>query len=112
MSFSGGQQTVSSVNTLTTFPGTTTPFPFRTGSISRASSNQQLNAGFIGDLSLFAGWNVTPNFAIKAGYDFLWVAGIATATRQFDLDNVRNRPLDGGGQVFYNGLTVGCEGSW
>jgi hypothetical protein len=112
MSFSGGQQTVSSVNNLTTFPGTTTPFPFRTGSISRASSNQQLNAGFIGDLSLFAGWNVTPNFAIKAGYDFLWVAGIATATRQFDLDNVRNKPLDGGGQVFYNGLSVGCEGSW
>jgi hypothetical protein len=63
-------------------------------------------------MSLFAGWNVTPNFALKAGYDFLWVAGIATATRQFDLDNIRNRPLDGGGQIYYNGLSFGCEGSW
>ena len=112
LSCAAGQQSVHSVNTLTTFPGTTVPFPFPTGSVNRASSNQQLCPGFIGDLSLFAGWNVTPNFAIKAGYDFLWVAGIATATRQFDLDNVRNRPLDGGGQIFYNGLTLGCEGSW
>jgi hypothetical protein len=61
---------------------------------------------------LFAGWNVTPNFSLKAGYDFLWVAGIATATRQFDLNNVRGNPHDAGGQIFYNGLSFGCEGSW
>ena len=52
-------------------------------------ANQQLVPGFLGDLTLLAGWNVTPNFALQVGYDFLWVAGIATATRQFNLDNVR-----------------------
>jgi len=40
------------------------------------------------------------------------VAGIATATRQFNLDNVRQDAHDGGGQIFYNGLSFGCEGSW
>ena len=55
---------------------------------------------------------MTPNFAVQIGYDFLWVAGIATATRQFNLDNVRPNSIDGGGQVFYNGLSMGVEGSW
>jgi hypothetical protein len=40
------------------------------------------------------------------------VAGIATATRQFNLDNVRPNSIDGGGQIFYNGLSMGLEGSW
>ena len=81
-------------------------------SVNRASTASEFAPGFVGDLSLFAGWNVTPNFSLKAGYDFLWVAGVATATRQFDLDNVRDNPIDAGGQVFYNGLSIGCEGSW
>jgi len=105
MSFTANQQSLTSVNTVL-------PDPFVQGSVSRASSAQQFAPGFVGDLSLFAGWNVTPNFSLKAGYDFLWVAGIATATRQFDLNNVRGNPHDAGGQVFYNGLSFGCEGSW
>lgn len=117
MSFTGNQQSVNGVDTLTTLPNptpppATIPNPFTQGSFSRTSSAQQLVPGFVGDLSLFAGWNVTPNFAVKVGYDFLWVAGIATATRQFNLDNVRQDAHDGGGQIFYNGLSFGCEGSW
>ncbi|NBW96389.1 MAG: hypothetical protein EBR28_06585 [Planctomycetia bacterium] len=117
MSFTGNQQAVNGVDTLTTLPNPAPPpatidNPFAQGSFSRTSSYQQLVPGFVGDLSLFAGWNVTPNFIVKAGYDFLWVAGIATATRQFNLDNVRQNAHDGGGQIFYNGLSFGCEGSW
>lgn len=108
MSFTANQQSVFGVNDATAPPASL----FATGQVSRASSAQQFAPGFVGDLSLFAGWNVTPNFSLKAGYDFLWVAGIATATRQFDLNNVRGNPHDGGGQIFYNGLSFGCEGSW
>jgi hypothetical protein len=68
--------------------------------------------GFIGDLTLFAGWNITPNFAFQVGYDFLWVAGMATATRQFNLDGRDNNAIDVGGQTFYNGLSFGFNGSW
>ena len=115
MSFAANQQLVQSVNTLSTIPNPSPPpatIPLQTGSVNRASSADQFGPGFIGDLSLFAGWNVTPNFAIKAGWDFLWVAGVATTNRQFDLDGVRVNPIDAGGQIFYNGLSLGCEGSW
>ena len=69
-------------------------------------------AGFIGDLTLFAGWQINPNFSLQVGYDFLWVAGMATATRQFNLDNRDNNAIDVGGQTFYNGLSFGFYGSW
>jgi hypothetical protein len=107
MNFNGNQQSLSGVNNDPALPP-----PFPQDSINRVTSAQILSPGFIGDLSLFAGWNVTPNFTLKAGYDFLWVAGVATATRQFDLNNVGANPHDGGGQIFYNGLSFGCEGSW
>ncbi len=68
--------------------------------------------GFIGDLTLMAGWHITPNFALQVGYDFLWVAGMATATRQFNLDNRDIDAIDVGGQTFYNGLSFGFYGSW
>jgi hypothetical protein len=68
--------------------------------------------GFIGDLTLMAGWNITPNFALQVGYDFLWVAGMATATRQFNLDNRDTNAIDVGGQTFYNGVSFGFYGSW
>ncbi|NCA11433.1 hypothetical protein EBR56_06440 [bacterium] len=108
MSFNGNQQALFGVNADPAVP----PPLFPQNSINRATSAQLLSPGFVGDLSLFAGWNVTPNFVLKAGYDFLWVAGIATATRQLDFNNVGANSHDGGGQIFYNGLSFGCEGSW
>lgn len=107
MNFNGNQQTLVGVNDDPALPA-----PFPQDSISRATSAQLFSPGFVGDLSLFAGWNVTPNFTLKAGYDFLWVAGIATVQRQMDVNNVGANPHDGGGQIFYNGLSFGCEGSW
>ncbi len=80
--------------------------------LDQAGSATRFTAGFVGDLSLFAGWQITPRFALKAGWDFLWVAGIATAPRQFNLATTRTDPIDPGGQMFLNGLALGCEGRW
>jgi hypothetical protein len=102
LSFVSTHQTAVGVNTLIT-PSATTNF---TADATRTAP------GFIGDLTLMAGWNITPNFALQVGYDFLWVAGIATATRQFNLDQRDTRALDAGGQTFYNGLSFGFNGSW
>ena len=77
-----------------------------------SGSATRFAAGFVGDLSLFAGWQITPRFTLKAGWDFLWVAGIATAPRQFNLDSTRTGPIDPGGQIFLNGLALGCESRW
>jgi len=109
VSFAANQQQAAGVNTLPPPPSveqvSRTPFNWR-------QAADQVGPGFLGDMTILGGWQVTPNFAVQVGYDFLWVAGIATATRQFNLDNVRPNSIDGGGQIFYNGLSMGLEGSW
>jgi hypothetical protein len=103
LTFADATQYAVGVNTTGTGPG---------GTISLSDAETRTAPGFVGDLTLFAGWNITPNFAFQVGYDFLWVAGMATATRQFNLDNRDNYAIDTGGQTFYNGLSFGFNGSW
>lgn len=109
ISFVGNQQAAAGVNLL---PPPPPEAEVARGSFAWRQSANQVGPGFIGDLTLLAGWQVTPNFAVQAGYDFLWVAGVATATRQFNLDNVRPNSIDGGGQILFQGLSMGIEGSW
>jgi hypothetical protein len=90
---------------------TTTPVA-STGSIAFTDAASQNAASFIGDLTLMAGWNVTPNFALQVGWDFLWVAGIATAERQLNLDDREFNDIDTSGDTFFNGLSFGFYGSW
>lgn len=112
VSFAANQQQAAGFNSLTLpTPRPNEPVPAK-GAYSFQQAANQIGPGFVGDMTIFAGWQVTPNWAIQAGYDFLWVAGIATATRQFNLDNLRPNSIDAGGQAFYNGLSLGLEGSW
>ncbi len=106
LTFASASQASAGVNTVDVGP------PNYTGRFSNAYSTTRTSAGFIGDLTLMAGWNITPNFALQAGYDFLWVAGMATATRQFNLDGRDLKAIDVGGQTFYNGVSFGFNGSW
>jgi hypothetical protein len=105
LSFNNMSQSAFGVNT------TGTPQSSQ-GTINNLDSGSRTGAGFIGDLTLLAGWQITPNFALQAGYDFLWIAGMATATRQFNLDNRDTNAIDVGGQTFYNGVSFGFNGSW
>jgi len=109
VSFAANQQQAAGVNTLPPPPSTK---EVARGAFSWRQAADQIGPGFLGDFTILGGWQVTPNFAVQVGYDMLWVAGIATATRQFNLDNVRPNSIDGGGQIFYNGLSMGLEGSW
>jgi len=108
LTFASTNQTAYGVNT-TGFPE---PFPPGNTSVVFEKQATRTSAGFVGDLTLLAGWQVTPNFSLQAGYDFLWVAGMATATRQFDLDQRDTRPINTGGQTFYNGFSFGFNGAW
>ncbi|MFM7107213.1 MAG: BBP7 family outer membrane beta-barrel protein [Planctomycetaceae bacterium] len=103
ITFANMSQAATGVNTTTIGPSGTT---------SLASASSQVGAGFLGDMTIMAGWQVTPNFSFQAGYDFLWVAGVATSERQFNLDNKDVNDIDAGGQAFYQGFSVGCYGSW
>ena len=103
ISFANMSQAAVGVNTTDLGPKGTTL-------LSDAAS--QTGAGFIGDMTIMAGWNVTPNFALQVGYDFLWVAGIATSEMQLNLDNRDIGDIDAGAQTFYNGVSFGFYGSW
>jgi hypothetical protein len=86
--------------------------PYAQGAFSFNDQGSQTAAGFIGDLTLLAGWQIRPNFALQVGYDFLWVAGMASAIKQFNLDQRDTGMINTGGQTFYNGLSFGFKGSW
>ena len=88
------------------------PVPFAEGAFSFADQGTQTSAGFIGDLTLLAGWQINPNFSLQVGYDFLWVAGMASAIKQFNLDQRSSGEINTGGQTFYNGFSFGFNGSW
>lgn len=86
--------------------------PFPEGTEIWKMAGQQVGPGFIGDLTCLAGWNLTPNSSVQIGYDILWVAGVATATRQFSLNKTRYNQIDPGGQSFMMGFSLGYNQSW
>ena len=94
----------------TTPADTRQPFPEGTEVWKMAA--QQVGPGFLGDLTCLAGWNMTPNSSIQVGYDILWVAGVATATRQFSMNKTRYNQIDPGGQSFMMGFSFGYNQSW
>ncbi|MFM9010453.1 MAG: hypothetical protein ACKON8_06160 [Planctomycetota bacterium] len=111
LTFASTNQTAYGVNTT----GKPVPPPPPSGaptSVVFEKEATKTTAGFVGDLTLLAGWQGSPNFALQVGYDFLWGAGMATATRQFDLDQRDTNPINVGGQTFYNGFSFGFNGSW
>jgi hypothetical protein len=52
---------------------------------------------------------ITPHFWLNAGYDLMWVTGLALAPEQMDFSARPSGHLNTGGTVFYHGLTAGFE---
>ena len=65
------------------------------------------HTGFLGDLSLIGRYEITDNFAVRGGYQLVWIEGVAIAERQPAEDR-----LDTSGSLFYHGATVGGEFRW
>ncbi len=73
--------------------------------VFRASTN---HTAFIGELGLQARYQVTRRLALRAGYELLWLDGVAIAPAQ--LDNIIG--IDSNATVFYHGATAGLEFSF
>ncbi|MFM7249109.1 MAG: hypothetical protein ACKO5R_04350 [Planctomycetaceae bacterium] len=116
IAFDGTQQQLDARNTGYQAPGAFPPSPprdpFPTGTEVWKMAGQQIGPGFLGDLTIMAGWNITPNSSLQLGYDFLWIAGVATASRQFNLNKIKQNQIDPGGQVFLQGFSFGYNGAW
>jgi hypothetical protein len=72
---------------------------------SWASTN---HTAFIGELGLQARYQVSQRLALRAGYELLWLDGVAIAPAQ--LDNIYG--IDSKATVFYHGATAGLEFSF
>jgi hypothetical protein len=82
-------------------------------------SDSTTHAAFLGEIGLQGKYQVAERLVLKAGYEALWLEGVATAPGQipqtlshasslFDVD-VRSLGVDSSSGVFYHGATAGLE---
>jgi hypothetical protein len=73
------------------------------------------SSAFMGELSFMLGWELTDRVTLRFSYDLALIGGLVIAPDQVSFDNFladRNPALNEGGQIFYNGLSVGLEAYW
>ncbi|MFM7034767.1 MAG: BBP7 family outer membrane beta-barrel protein [Planctomycetia bacterium] len=70
--------------------------------------------GFIGDLNLSVIYRLSEVWGIRAGYNTVWINGLALAPRQFDfaVSDLAGTGLNGGGGMFLSGANLGLEARW
>ncbi|MCY2993308.1 MAG: BBP7 family outer membrane beta-barrel protein [Planctomycetota bacterium] len=73
---------------------------------------------FVGEINLSAIYQLTKTWNVRAGYNLLWINGVALAPNQLDFTNDNyNPPISGSqlntdGGVFYHGASIGLEARW
>ena len=96
--------------TVTDFPpGGPAPFQLR-----NASSGQS-GVAFIGEGNLTGRYRLTNVWNIRAGYNVIWIEGLALAPDQLDFNLAAaqgGRRLDNDGGLFLHGVNVGLEARW
>lgn len=82
--------------------------PIDTGSASDST------AAFVGEMGITGAYQVTQHFAIRGGYQVMWVSEVALASDQATL-MLQSGDMDvinSSGDVFYHGALVGGEFTW
>ncbi len=64
------------------------------------------DAAFVGEIGVAAGYDLSDHWALRGGYQLLWINGAALADEQFDAE------LNLSGDIFYHGALVGLERTW
>lgn len=73
------------------------------------------DVAFVGEAGLNASFRVTPRFLLRAGYQVLYVTGIATAVDNFNTESpfsIRSSIINNNGDIFYHGANLGFEFTW
>jgi hypothetical protein len=79
-----------------------------------ARSSTGTTAGMIADINLTAIYRLTDTWGIRAGYNVIWLGGIAQALNQFDFSaaSTAGTLLQQSGSVFLTGANLGLEARW
>lgn len=70
---------------------------------------------FVGELNLSALYRLTNVWNLKAGYNVMWIDGLALAPDQLDFNfatSPSGNQLQNGGAMFLQGVNVGVEARW
>jgi hypothetical protein len=72
------------------------------------------NTAFVGDLNFVGVYQLDERWALRAGYQLLWLAGVGVGSMQFhDIDLVAPEfETNTSGAVFFHGALMGIERSW
>jgi hypothetical protein len=79
-----------------------------------ARSDEETDAAFVGDLNLTGIYQLTEVWGLRAGYNVIWIEGVALAPDQLDFTNNpgSGRDLSAGSGIFLHGINVGLEARW
>ena len=69
---------------------------------------------FVGDINTSVIYRLTEVWGIRAGYNLIWIDGLALAPNQFDFstDTGAGSRLVSGGGIFMHGANLGLEARW
>jgi hypothetical protein len=84
------------------------------------STAETSKAAFLGELGVNAAYQINSHLALRAGYQILWLSGVATAGRQVPdtvtFDGAAGRLIDsnvnGNSSILYHGANAGVEVTW
>ena len=87
------------------------------GNVQHLAAN---DVSFVGQANLLATYRINYQWTLRAGYQFLFVDGVALASENFNpvLPNINNpfNPrktiVNTNGNVFYHGWNIGAEYMW
>lgn len=71
------------------------------------------HAAFLGEVGLNACYQVTEHLTLRAGYQVMWVEGVALAAKQIPVTDLGvGASVDTAGSLFYHGAVAGMELTW
>lgn len=93
---------------------------FRTPTDPITASASTSKAAFLGEVGLNATYKINCHFALRGGYQMLWLSGVATAvdqvpaTSNFNVTpgSVIDSRVNADSSVFYHGVNAGFEYTW
>lgn len=82
--------------------------------IRPAQSASGGNVAFVGDLNFTGIYQINSTWGLRAGYNLIWIEGVALAPDQLDFTNTPDSGtnLVTSGGVFLQGINLGAEARW
>lgn len=79
-----------------------------------AQSSTGTSAAMIADINVSAIYRINRTWGIRAGYNTIWLGGVALAANQFDFGAgaAAGSVLQPSGSIFLHGANLGLEGRW